>query len=76
MDDSDFVDWSEAVQRACTCAGLALPEPATLGFMYDDGLEPEEVAAPAVQERYCSRPARSFGAGAGDLRAERLHQPD
>jgi len=76
MDDPELTDWSEAVARACERAGQPLPDPITLGFMYDDGLEPAEAASADTQGRYCARPHRSFGGGFVDKIAERLTQPD
>lgn len=76
MDDPEFMDWRDAVAGACERADLPLPDPITLGFMYDDGLEPAEVASADAQGRYCSRPQRSVGGGVVDTIAEQLTPPD
>ena len=76
MIDPEFDAWSSGVESACERAGLPLPDPETLSFMYDDGLEPEDTACPEIRARYCGRPERSFGRGAGDLAADQLHRPD
>ncbi len=76
MTDSEFDAWLAGVERLCQAKHLACPDQATLEFMYDDGLEPEEAASPAARARYCARPQRNLGQGAADLTAERLHQPD
>lgn len=76
MTDPEFDAWISGVESACQDAGLPLPDPETLDFMYDDGLEPEDAASAAVRARYCGKPDRNFGRGAADLVAEQLHRPD
>lgn len=76
MTDPEFDAWQCGVEAACQGATLPLPDPETLSFMYDDGLEPEDTAVPEIRARYCGRPERMFGRGAADLAASQLHRPD
>lgn len=76
MTDPEFDAWIDGVESACQSAGLALPDPETLDFMYDDGLEPRDTASPTVRDRYCGKPERNFGRGAADLVAEQQQRVD
>lgn len=76
MTDPEFDAWQAGVESACQRAGLTLPDPETLDFMYDDGLEPEETATAKVRARYCGKPDRHFGRGAADLAPNQQRRPD
>ena len=76
MTDPEFDAWQTGVESACQRAGLSLPDPETLEFMYDDGLEPDETASPDIRARYCGKPDRKFGRGAADLAADQQQRPD
>ncbi len=45
---TEFETWKHDVASACA----DLPDDATLMIMFDDGLEPEDVADPNVRQRY------------------------
>jgi hypothetical protein len=58
----DYTDWAAAAREICAARGVALPDEATLLNMYDDGVEPEDVASPKLRDRY-ARTARRQQAG-------------
>lgn len=59
----DYDEWAAAAREICATQGVALPDEATLLNMYDDGVEPKDVASPTLRERYGRAAARRQQAG-------------
>jgi hypothetical protein len=59
----DYDDWAAKAREICATQGVALPDEATLLNMYDDGLEPREVAYAKLRDRYGRAAARRQQAG-------------
>ena len=58
----DYADWAAEARKICAARDVPLPDDATLLNMYDDGVEPADVASPNVRDRY-ARTARRQQAG-------------
>jgi hypothetical protein len=59
----DYSEWAAQAREICATKGVALPDEDTLFTMYDDGIEPAEVASPKLRERYGRAAARRQQAG-------------
>lgn len=59
----DYSDWAAEAREICATQGVPLPDEATLLNMYDDGVEPEDVASAKLRDRYARAAARRQQAG-------------
>lgn len=59
----DYDEWAAAAREICATQGVTLPDEATLLNMYDDGVEPRDVASPKLRDRYGRAAARREQAG-------------
>lgn len=59
----DYSDWAAEARKICAAQGVTLPDEATLLNMYDDGVEPEDVAGAKLRDRYARAAGRRQQAG-------------